>query len=63
MNEKTAVGILYLNFRECFQLFHNTQTQEGWIRWANNEVDWELTEQQIPEGHNEWHRVQLEACS
>lgn len=31
--------------------------------YVDSEVDWELAEWQIPEGYNQWHRVQLGAIT
>lgn len=60
MDEGNAVGIAYLDFRKVFNTYlsqyPHRQSQEVWTEWADSELDWELAEQQIPKGHNQWHK-------
>lgn len=60
MDEGGAVAIVHLNFSKAFDTvshsililkFRKCGLDEGIVRWI------ELNEQQIPEGHNQWHRV------
>lgn len=63
MDKGRAVGVVCPSFSEALtqSLTTSSFTNSGWVDRMSGQWGGLVTERQIPEGHDQWHKVQLEA--